>query len=78
MTNETFAEFTAKLNRLWDQGHIRGLVMFEQRVLRSAKQRECIECGDPGTQKQECILVAVVPFYWMCDDCDAYWKAKAA
>lgn len=75
--NITFEEFGENMNKLWGRDSLRGMVVFEQRVLRSRKLTECIECGDPGTAQQESILIKSVPHYFMCDDCDAYWKAKA-
>jgi hypothetical protein len=68
-------------DRIWTSMEARfgypGLAPLEQYMLRSAKEQRCVECGDPGTQQQASVLVASVKHYWMCDDCDTYWKSRA-
>lgn len=53
-----------------------GLAPLEQWIVRSYKERRCVECGAPGTHQHESVLVKVVPHYWMCDDCHKYWEEK--
>jgi len=71
--------------RLWNQmvrnfGRHPGLAPLEQYMLRSAAEHRCIECGDVGSVRVESgglICVARVTHYFMCQDCDRYWKEKA-
>jgi hypothetical protein len=51
-----------------------GMVELEQRMLRSRKNKACIECDAPGTARQESVLIKSVSHYWFCEDCDTYWK----
>jgi hypothetical protein len=53
-----------------------GMVVLEQLMFRSRDRKRCIECGDPGTVRQESVLIQSVSHYWMCADCDTYWKNK--
>ncbi|KKM99208.1 hypothetical protein LCGC14_1150010 [marine sediment metagenome] len=86
----TFAAFAENMDKLWwrlfredsregrdpNRNSLRGMIVLEQRMLRSRKLIECIECGDPGTTQHESILVKSVPHYFMCIDCDACWKGS--
>ena len=70
--------------RMWNQiadrvrGHPR-LSPLEQWMLRSRKEQRCVECGEEGTIK--CLgspLVPSVSHYFMCQECDTYYKEKHA
>lgn len=65
---------------LWDAMERRygypGLAHLEQKMLRSKREQRCVECGDAGTEQQESTLIASVSHYWMCADCDSYWREK--
>lgn len=66
-------------NQLEAQYGYPGLAALEQYMWRSHKETRCVECGDPGTAKQErsrVSLVQSIPFYWMCGDCAEYWRNK--
>ena len=64
--------------RIWDSMEARfgypGLAPLEQYMLRSRKERRCVECGDPGTARQESILIKSVSHYFMCADCDQHYN----
>lgn len=69
--------------RVWNQMAERfnaypGLAPLEQWTWRSFKEKRCIECGDPGTERQQSHLIKVVDHYWMCAECADYWRRKAA
>jgi hypothetical protein len=74
---QTWAEWR---EAIWDSMERRfgypGLAPLEQYMLRSRKERRCVECGAPGTVEHRSHIVASVDTYWMCAGCDAYWKAK--
>ena len=53
-----------------------GMPTLEQYTIRSRREKRCIECGEPGTVKEESVLIKAVPYYWFCDECAAYWAAK--
>lgn len=58
---------------------IAGLACLEQYMRRSAMEKRCIECGEPGTVAQdrtESSLIQSVPRYWMCAECHTYWEHK--
>ena len=86
MKAQTFAEFSVGMDvlhsRLLEEWHpdglpgMPGLIVLEQRMRRSYRQRECIDCGAPATVWQKSVLVACVPEYGHCADCAAWWKAK--
>jgi hypothetical protein len=78
---EPESEWQAWKERMWDQlvhqfypDH--GLCAQEQYTRRSQRERRCIECGEPGTVKQESVLIKAVSHYYLCDACNAYWEAK--
>lgn len=75
-TDEWYA-YRNRVSETCETNSLGPLVAFEQVALRSAKEKCCMECGDPGTMQQSPSTYNHVP-YWFCDDCDAYWKAKAA
>ncbi|KKL47774.1 hypothetical protein LCGC14_2332150 [marine sediment metagenome] len=54
-----------------------GLAPLEQWMLRSRKEKRCIQCGNPGTVQQESVLIASVDHYFMCGPCDAYHRERA-
>ena len=59
---------------IWDQmvRHFHcypGLAPLEQWILRSNREKRCVECGEPGTVRQESVLIKVVDHYWMCAEC---------
>lgn len=49
-----------------------GLAPLEQWMRRSAKEKRCVDCGAPGTVKEESVLIKAVSHYYHCDDCAAY------
>lgn len=53
-----------------------GLAPLEQYMIRSKKERRCVECGDLGTVQHGSMIVKSVSHYFMCADCDLYWKNK--
>ena len=53
-----------------------GLDPLEQWMRRSKKGKCCIECGEPGTVKQDSVIVAAVDHYYLCQPCDEYYKEK--
>ena len=58
-----------------------GLAPLEQYMLRSQRERRCIDCGAPGTvpvERTEASLVKTVAVYYHCDGCAAYWAEKYA
>lgn len=55
-----------------------GLAPLEQWTWRSNRERRCIDCGEPGTVRQESGLIKVVSHYWFCDGCAQYWASKYA
>ena len=54
-----------------------GLAPLEQYMHRSKKEKRCVECGEPGTERHTSHIVASVPFFWMCPECHTYWETKA-
>lgn len=70
---------------IWDQmanvcGVYRhsGLASLEQYMHRSAYEKRCIECGEPGVAEQHSQIIKSVDVYWMCQDCADYWTDRAA
>ena len=55
-----------------------GLAPLEQWMLRSRKERRCIQCGEAGTVPHDSKLVASVDHYFMCGPCDAYHRERSA
>ena len=60
--------------RIWNQlaSGLRGypgLAPLEQWMLRSAKERRCVQCGEPGEVEEDSVLVASVRRYWLCGSC---------
>lgn len=79
--NEAVAEWRQWREAIWNlmEKHLGypGLGPLEQYMLRSKREKRCIDCGKPGTMYQQSVLIKCVDHYWMCDDCDAYWRQKA-
>jgi hypothetical protein len=75
-------DWQAWKDRIWESMEARfgypGLAPLEQYMIRSRKEKRCIECGDPGTVEQKSVLVASVDRYWMCVECDEWWEKKRA
>ena len=47
------------------------MCVFEQRVIRSHRLHECIECGDTASVTAHAsALVKCVPDYYMCAECE--------
>ena len=60
--------------RVWNQlaSGLRGypgLAPVEQWMLRSRKERRCVQCGEPGAEEQDSMLIASVRSYWLCAEC---------
>ena len=53
-----------------------GLAPLEQFMLRSRKEKRCIECGEPGEVSYKSVIIASVGIYWMCLPCAASWETK--
>ena len=51
-----------------------GLAHLEQLMIRSRREKRCVDCGAAGTSRQTGGgLVKSVDHYYFCDDCAAYW-----
>lgn len=67
--------------QMWNQmadglGGYPGLAPLEQWMLRSAKEKRCVECGEPGEVEQTSAIVASVKTYWLCASCERYFEEK--
>lgn len=67
---------------LWNQMEARmgypGLAHMEQLVWRSSREKVCAECGGPGEREQPSTLIKSVKRYYLCGECDDYYRAKHA
>lgn len=75
------SEWESWKQRVWNAVTIRcgahpGLVPLEQYMLRSHKEKRCIECGEPGTVQQRSALILSVAGYYFCADCAYFWEHK--
>ena len=50
-----------------------GLAPLEQFMIRSQREKRCIDCGEPSTDFQESILIKSVKGYYHCTDCQALY-----
>ena len=50
-----------------------GLAPLEQFMIRSQREKRCIDCGEPSTDFQESILIKSVKGYYHCPDCQALY-----
>jgi hypothetical protein len=55
-----------------------GLAALEQYMHRSAYEKRCVECGDPGVAEQESQIIASIKTYWFCQECSDYWTERGA
>ncbi len=67
--------------RIWNQiadafGTYPGLAPLEQWMLRSKRERRCVDCGEPGSVWEQSVIVASVRHYWLCAGCDRYYREK--
>lgn len=53
-----------------------GLAPLEQYMQRSAYEKRCVECGDPGVVECHSQIIASVDVYWMCQECSDYWQER--
>ena len=65
-----------RLTETCEANSLGAMVAFEQLALRSAKEKRCAECGEPGTVAQGATTYNHVP-YWFCAECASYWAATA-
>jgi hypothetical protein len=77
-TNQTWIEWRESVwNILTQQIGYPGLSALERYMQRSRAERRCVECGDPGVDRQTSHLINAVDHYWMCAECAEYWQHKA-
>lgn len=53
-----------------------GLAPLEQYMLRSRKEKRCVDCGELGTVEHKSVIVPSVSHYYMCAECDDYYNEK--
>ena len=76
-TEKPWAEWKDAIwNQMADRFGHPGLAPLEQYMIRSEREKRCVDCGEPGTISKASVIIPRVKTYWMCDDCNAYWEAK--
>lgn len=60
-------------NSMADRFGYPGLAPLEQWMLRSQKEKRCINCGDPTTASTESVLIKSVRLYYHCPKCQALY-----
>lgn len=63
-------------NSMVDRFGYPGLAPLEQWTRRSHKEQRCVDCGAKGDICVISSLIQCVPVYWLCTECDAYYKEK--